>query len=245
MKDLGFDIDRTVTSIDSIAARCAIKLYNAIKAKRKLTARADITKWEEHFQLLIDMWSEVDIENAVDWYITRIGDKGIPQILSAEGFKKKYTSIKLKMGEDEEIEVSQDAKDIAMQLAPMNWPQGSDYTLPIMVERSMVNYLVFIGKIEKLKSKLMLNKNGHDSMLHLLQFFRQRRYLGFVRNFLFNWFAQVNLQINNWPDWSGSLRSFIFSEDSAMFNRMGRGWTYDYFHNSKYWDQLMKEIRKQ
>lgn len=78
---------------------CAKKLYEALKAKKKIFRKVNLNKWIFQFKKLrVDEEEKKDrIKKVLLWYIRHIGEEWIPEAFSAMSFREKFENIEAAM----------------------------------------------------------------------------------------------------------------------------------------------------
>lgn len=236
---------------DDVAVVFAKRLQNVVKSKGLVRSPIRMSKWTLEFERLLEESPDEEVKMVLDWYMDRIGGDHIPQAFSAEGFRKKYKQIRSAMERDPSlVDVTDETKSIVAELRMDEWPRAADMMLPMVVQRSINNYRPFRNKVARFEESIQGLENsappkekGLITYLGMfVRFLREYNKLQPPRSFVVWWMSMVHERIISWQNWHGTLLTFAFSEDSPMLLQYGREWAYDYFHESIYWDHLVRRL---
>lgn len=239
MASFGLEQQEEASQPTSEASQLASRLGNALRAKRKVKRRVDITKWAKDFESLIKEYGHPQVDQVLSWYIENIGKEYVPEAYSAKTFKDKYLAI-LKAGTlaPVNVEVSPLAQEIAEHLALKAWPAGAEMQLPSLVQRSLDNYIIFLKQIEALKNKKGIPQHTSAFIRYL-----QDAKLHSPVNFVTIWYESVLERLRGWTSWHGNLEPWLFSIEHGTFNNQMSNASADYCGSSIRWTQLKGELK--
>jgi hypothetical protein len=236
----------------------AKKLQAAIKEGKKIGRRCS-PSWVLEIQRLA---KELDgdtkrIETAVAWYAKNARGQGVPSIIDGKTLRKHFVWLEdaMRRGESapKKVTPSDDALKIVSHLQRYIWPNGCDNQLPEAVEVSLRRYEKFRKAVYNLSVQLDAEydkqwagkkiKKGktsfHNTVKHIASIMPDRR--EFVRC----WFEAVWKSIYKWDDFSGNLKTFVFSVRNRRFMGMGQHWTASYTASVGIWEQLLERIESE
>lgn len=233
----------------------AVKLANAIKAKKLNRYQIRLELWAVEFKRLLAKRDRSEVWKVLDWYIDNLGQEYVPDAFSAESFRKKYERIEVSMCSDPDaVEVSKEGESILNLLKQTWWPKGADIELPVVVQKSFGNYSKFLDSLKKLKAFVNERQakcpDEEDKMavkyrrLHL--FLNHLFTTGKVQNpipFVTNWFLMINNSVVSWPAWEGGLGRYIWKATSPRFQQIARNWSAEWARDSRLWDMVEEMLK--
>lgn len=198
--------------------------------------------WAHEFRKLreLDGVEDAKLAKVFAWYIQNFrASKYIPIALTAKEFRLKFIKIDAAMERDvgdttlEDIEPSDDAKQLHKQLRMKRWPKGSEKDLLGAIDSSLRNYTDFRQRLVKLGKVLVASSREARTVQHLL-----KSKLDAPNFFINQWFSSVFDSVVNWKEWSGELKTFIWRHDSKRFVKIVRGWCAEY--NKDIWKDIVE-----
>lgn len=254
--DLGnkeFELNYTTKNKTDFYSKCSVKLYTVISQKRKIQRKPNLNKWNEEFRKLnrIDTIPKKQIKQVLDWLIKNYGNEFVPVVYSASTFREKFHRIEDAMNRNSKtpiqtkIEITPETKWVLDHLNPLHWPHGSATQLPQVVAQSFSCALkLFEFKKRVLASTPSQNKarstGKHQNELLLFHFIASK--LTSPEDFVRRWWESVNKSVNEWEDWSGSLKGMQISENSHRLKMMFKQWSIEYTNRPETGEKLLELI---
>ena len=148
-------------------------------------------------------------------------------------------------------------KDVLDSVLQLDWPAGSDQQVLPVLTKSLRAYKSFREQFAAMDKRLReralaLRAEAKQAdlperktkELHLL--YRHIRLIEHLRNY----FAPSHMFMKIWMTHvqreakyrGNNLRKLAFSTKSPLFTKLGRQWTYEYCHQSCWFDQLLEEL---
>lgn len=78
---------------DSFEYRSSVKLYNALKTKRKIGKISNFKKWPHHFRELMQFKTKKRIKIVLHWYLNHFTERWCPKAYCARTFREKFAGI--------------------------------------------------------------------------------------------------------------------------------------------------------
>lgn len=223
--------------------RCAEKLREQVVSHHKTSRPISAKKWAIHFSKLrlIDGFPTKRIKLVLNWYLSKFGQKYVPEAFSGIGFRAKFHSIESARNrwlDSQPVKLSDSHEKLLKALKPLGWPKGSEKDLPGAIQRSIKSYSDFLTRRretidriargeQEIKSGTLRKFIGLNTQLD--------HYLTSPDSFTIWWFRQVHDSVAQWEEWSGNLESMAFNPTGKRFNRLGRQWAQEYCGDSDRW----------
>lgn len=223
--------------------KCAKKLHKCVVEKMRIRRAVSHEKWAQEFRILRKETSDDKklIKKRLKWFIRHWDEKGVPPIRSAQGFRRHFhewlaDAIKRWEKHQPVENITPEAEKMATRLArDCKWPKGSRDQLPGVVQQCFNNITKLFKQLKEVEAK---TKDG-----------RIKRFIPVLRSKLFGqefftsaWMSRVYNKIKDWEDWSGDLKSYVFTPTHKMFQSIGKEAAQSYSGSTIPFELLMEVL---
>lgn len=229
----------------SFASRCASKLANVIKKHKLRSERITFRKWVEEFERLEKKHDKDTIQRVLDWYVANITKPYVPEAYSAQSFRKKFDAIKKQVDDQpiSENELSPQELVILQRAKRLSWPNGVDALLPKIIKASFTKYSEFRARLSQ--AIIDLNKKARESprvqrLACIANHLIATNKLPSPVVFMDNWLSDLSGMVSR--GYQPSMARMTFAVNNPEFAKRAAGSVYEYCHDSRLWNELLKEI---
>lgn len=227
---------------DGFAMKCARQLQKGLRKHGLLTMLPNLKKnWAPHFETLAKDHSEEEINKALDWLVSNIGDKTkrLKKYASAERFCYGFNLLVDDMDKDPgTVVMSEDGKQLYSKLSKLKWPRGLEKSLAGTIQRSLEHYTKFQSEAIDLVRMGALK----PPELRLLQYLIDQ-YFSHPYTFIDGWMMRIHDSIGNFKQWNGSTAGLVFDVYGERFSKLVEGWTVDFCADWERWPRLLLHFK--
>lgn len=224
---------------DTAAALMAKTLFDALKGKGGKIRTGTMKGWIRALSRLYKEFGEEMVNLVVDWYIKHKGEDYVPIANSGETFALKFPAIKRAMDTEDECSLFQmDAfsKATAERISrDLPLPVEINARLPLLVMRSIDQWAVFLGKMQRRQT---LVKNIYEREFGFLSKILTRSPV-----FITNWFELIHKKYGHLRSYTGPVMTLSFRPDSKLFrDHFWRDWSMEWSGDPLAFDTLLSDL---
>lgn len=226
--------------------KCASRLFDTIQKNLKITPTTNFKNWAKEFKALHQQGvDDKRMRNVLIWYCQHMDEKFVPVAHSAKSFREKFTLIesaraRSKAPKEEtppEPEKVTNSKLIELIefVENLGWGPGTSSIRQCVID-SWKNFKAWEKRDEEIRPTLKkeiretirewdmtYNATGCFSVLQI-------------------WFENRKLDVENWNDWKGHTRGFIWSINNNYLQKEAIEYVTEYSGSDNHWQRYMKAL---